>query len=389
MIAPITLGLVIGSKDWKKEILSSLEGAGARTVLDQDELGDLAAFLEKIERIRPDAVLIDFSRIPEPFEPLIEQIKSTSAQPLVVALHRSADPETILSVIRAGADEYLYPPFSANLSKALERLAGRTRQRQDRNSTSGRLLGFFSAKGGCGATTIACHAAVELARQTGQEVLLADFDLDAGLVGFLMKSRSRYSIMDAIVNTHRLDASYWRALISNGTPRLQVIRAPGAVVQREEPKAEDVQTVMRFVRFQYDWTVADLGRGMNPLVVSALEEVDEAFLVTTLDVPALHQVQQIIRSLVDSGYNQNRIRLVLNRVPKAPDVLPSELEGLLGIPVYAMLPEDHGSIYEAYAEGQLLPPNSLLGRHLTKMAATIAGVQEQPAGKKKFSIFGS
>ncbi len=389
MIAPITLGLVIGSRDWKREILSMLEGTGARTVLDQDEVGDLAAFLEKLDRTRPDAVLIDFSRIPEPFEPLIEQIKSTSPQPLIVALHWAAEPETILSVIRAGADEYLYPPFSANLDKALERLAGRTRQRQNLNGANGKILGFFSAKGGCGATTIACHAAVELARQTGQGVLLADFDLDAGLVGFLMKSKSRYSILDAMVNTHRLDASYWHALVSNGTPRLQVIRAPGAVVQREDPKGEDVQTVMRFVRSQYDWTVADLGRGMNPLVMSALEEVDEAFMVTTLDVPALHQVQQITRGLLDSGYNQNRIRLVLNRVPKTPDVLPSELEGLLGIPVYAMLPEDHGSLYEAYAEGQLLPPNSLLGRHLTKMAATIAGVQEQPATKKKFSIFGS
>ena len=53
-----------------------------------------------------------------------------------------------------------------------------------------------------------------------------------------------------------------------------------------------------------------------------------------------------------------------------------------------MLPEDHGSIYEAYAEGQLLPPNSFLGRHLAKMAGNIAGVEEQTA-KKKFSIFGN
>jgi Flp pilus assembly CpaE family ATPase len=123
-------------------------------------------------------------------------------------------------------------------------------------------------------------------------------------------------------------------------------------------------------------------------VLNALDEVDQAFLVTTLDVPALHQVQQIIRSLLDNGYGQDRLRLVLNRVPKAPDVMPGELEGLLGIPVFSMLPEDHGSIYEAYAEGQLLPANSYLGRHLSKLAASIAGIQEQP-GKKKFPFFGS
>jgi pilus assembly protein CpaE len=170
-------------------------------------------------------------------------------------------------------------------------------------------------------------------------------------------------------------------------PRLQVIRAPGAVAQRDEPKIEDIHTVLRFVRFQYDWTLVDLGRGLNPLVSNALEEMDHAFLVTSLDVPALHQVQQIVRNLLDIGYSSERLRLVLNRVPKSPDVMPNELEGLLGIPVFAMLPDDYGSIYEAYAEGHLVPSNTNLGRQLAKMAASVAGVQEQP-GKKKFSIFG-
>ncbi len=296
----------------------------------------------------------------------------------MVALHTSAEPETILTVIRAGADEYLYPPLAANLRKALERiLAGRNKQRQSATKGSGKMFGFFSAKGGCGATTIACHTAVEIARQTSQEILLADFDLDAGLVGFLMKSKSRYSILDAMSNTHRLDMNYWRALISNGMPRLQVIRAPGATAEREEPKPEDVHTVLRFVRFQYDWTIVDLGRGLNPLVLNALEEVDEAFLVTTLDVPALHQVQQIVRSLLDNGYGQDRLRMVLNRVPRNPDVMPAELEKLLGIPVYSMLPDDYASIYEAYAEGQLLSSSTNLGRHLARMAGKLAGITEQ------------
>jgi len=382
----ITLGLIIGTKEWRQEVQSCLEGSGARTVLDQPAVGEWPAFLERLERTRPDVLLIDFANLQAPYDELIAQIKNSAAAPQVVALHKSAEPETILSVIRAGADEYLYPPIGANLGKALERLAARLSTRMNGNPNGGKLLGFFSAKGGCGSTTIACHTAVELARQTNVDVLLADLDLDAGLVGFLMKCKSRYSILDAMANTHRLDLSYWRALVSNGTPRLQVIRAPGASAQREEPKTDDIRTVLRFVRFQYEWTLVDLGRGLNPLVLSALDEVDQAFLVTTLDVPALHQVQQIIRSLIDSGYGQDRLRLLLNRVPKAPDVMPGELEGLLGIPVFSMLPEDHGSVYEAYAEGQLLPANCNLGRHLTKLAAAIAGIQE-PANRKKFSLF--
>lgn len=385
---PITLGLVIETKELWQEVQSCLQGLPLHTLLEQAEIGDWSAFLDKLERLRPDVLLIDFTSLKDPYDEVVGKIKSTSAVPLVIALHKSAEPETILSVIRAGADEYVYPPLDTNLPKALDRMAvGRSKQQQGAARSGGRTCAFFSAKGGCGATTIACHTAVELARQTNREILLADFDMDAGLVGFLMKSKSRYSVLDAMSNTHRLDLSYWKAIVSNGMPRLGVIKAPGATAIREDPKREDLRHVLRFVRFQYDWTIADLGRGMNPLLMSALEEVDEAFLVTTLDVPALHQVKQIVENLSDTGYGRNRLRLVLNRVPKNPDVTADELEKLLGLSVYAMLPDDYASLYEAYTEGQLLPSNSNLGKQLARLAGRIAGIQEQ-TGKKRFSLFG-
>ncbi len=389
MAQSLTVGLVIRTRELWQEAQACLQQQSAQIVLEQQEVGDWIAFSEKLERIRPDALLVDLTNLSGSYEDAISKIKEASISSFVIAIHTSAEPETILAAIRAGADEFVYSPIATSLPKALERVAaGRVKQRLDANKNPGRTCGFFSAKGGCGATTIACHAAVELARQTNQGTLLADFDLDAGLVGFLMKSKSRYSILDAMSNTHRLDINYWRALISNGVPKLEVIRAPGATVQKEVPKDEDLRTVLRFVRFQYDWTILDLGRGLGPLVLGALDEVDEAFLVTTLDVPALHQVKQIVQNLADYGYGTNRLRLILNRVPKNPDIMPEELERLLSVPVFAMMPDDYASVYEAYAEGQLLSSNTNLGRQLARLAAKIAGIGEQP-GKKKFSLFSS
>lgn len=384
----ITAGLVLEGKEFALEARACLQTQPVRVLFEHEGTSDLDGLLAKVERVRPEVLFVDIRSLKEPYENFITPLKESPAPPMVVAMHSSADPETILAVMHAGADAYVYPPLASSIPKALDRLAPLVeRQRYSSNRPGGKTLGFLSAKGGCGATTIACHVAVELARQGTGEVLLADLDLDAGLIGFLMKSKSRFSVLDALTNTDRLDLSYWRALISNGIPRLQIVRAPGAQPRRQEPRQNDVRTVLRFVRFQYDWAVLDLGRGMNPLVLSGLEEVDEAFLVTTLDVPALHQVKEIVRSLMDGGYPSERLRLVLNRVPKNPDVMPEELENLLGVSVYAMLPDDYASIYEAYAEGQLVPSASPLGKQLVRMAAKIAGIQEQ-SSKKRFSLFG-
>ena len=72
----------------------------------------------------------------------------------------------------------------------------------------------MSAKGGCGATTAACHVAVELKRRTGKQVLLAEFEPTPGPVSFLMKTQGEYTLGDALDNVARVDDNFWAALIA-------------------------------------------------------------------------------------------------------------------------------------------------------------------------------
>jgi len=320
-------------------------------------------------------------------EHVVGRIKATSVDPMVIALHNTAEPELILSALRAGAHEFLHPPLKANLQQALERKSLERNKTRERLKQKGKVVGFLSAKGGCGATTIACHTAAQLGRQD-KRVLLADLDLDAGMIRFLMKSKSPYSVLDALNNLHRLDASYWNALISNGLPGLEIIAAPQALASKQQPNQEQMQNMLTFCRGQYDFTIVDLGRSLNLTAMNSLEEIDETYLVTTLDVPALHQSKQIIQTLSGVGYGRERLRLVLNRMPQRLDVTPDELEKMMSLPVFATLPNDYPSLYESYSEGSLLPPNSRLGKELNRMAMKVGGIEEEKGGKKKFSLFG-
>ena len=245
----------------------------------------------------------------------------------------------------------------------------------------------MSAKGGCGATTIVCHVAAELGRQN-QKVLLADLDLDAGMVGFITKTKAVYSILDAVNNLHRLDISYWKALVSNGIPGVEIVSSPLALASKVQPRDDQVRQVLAFARPHYDWTVADLGRSLSRTAMAALEEIDEACLVTTLEVPALHQSKQIIQTLLDSGFGKNRIRLILNRAPKRLDITANELEKMLGVPIFCMISNDYPELYETYAEGRMLNRSSELGKQMTMLAMKLAGMEEEKTVKKRFGLFG-
>jgi pilus assembly protein CpaE len=340
----------------------------------------LGAFMAAVERSKPDLVLIDVSVLRQTLQEVIEKLRLAVPDSMIVALNTTGVTGPVLECFRAGADEYLFPPLAEGLKKAIE-LREKELRKSESGKPEGKTVAFLSAKGGCGATTLACHVAVELSR-LNQRVLLADLDVNTGMVAFLMKSTSPYSIVDALSNVRRLDASYWKALVSNGIPGLDVVSAPTSMAAKQEPKPEEIREVLAFARKQYQWTVADAGRGLGASTMTAIESADEACLVTTPEISALHQTRQIVQRLLDGGYKQERLRLIVNRVPKRLGIRPEELPKMLGIPLYAAFPDCYAELHEAYSQGQLLPPGSVLGECMGRLARKLAGAEASKAKRK-------
>jgi pilus assembly protein CpaE len=385
-VLPISVGIIIQSKEIWEELHASLETVSARVVFELAEMADdWTPLLDRIARTRPDVVLIEVTKLRDPLEEVVRRIRATPANPHVFALHTEADSTAILSALRAGASEYLFPPFNESLKSALERISKSDDRVHEHKKRGGRSIAFLSSKGGCGATTLACHIALHLPQVSGGKVLLADLDMQSGMVGFLVKAKSSYSVADAASNLQRLDQSYWRALISNGIPNLEIITAPTTPVAKQTTP-EQLRHVLAFARTLYDWTVVDLGRNLTQQALVLLDMIDTTYLVTTQEVPALHQTKQMVQSLLTSGYPRENLRLILNRMPKRGEVTIEELEGMLGMNVYATLPNDYPALQEAYTEGRLLDTTSHLGRSFNSLARRVAGVTEEK--KKKFSLFG-
>jgi pilus assembly protein CpaE len=384
---PLTIGLAIENRVLMEQAQACLANLPFRVIVEHQDIGDLGSFLDRLERMRPDVVLVDISNWKEPLEGLVASIRAATGDSMLIALNTSAEADAILASLRAGINEYLFPPLEEPLRRTLEkRSVERSRRRDGGAKGAGKAFAFFSAKGGCGATTLICHVAAELGRQN-QKVLLADLDMDAGMVGFITKTKAVWSILDAVNNLHRLDIHYWKALVSNGIPGVEIMAAPLALASKQQIKDEQIRRVIAFAKPHYDWTLVDLGRSLSRVTMAALEEIDEACLVTTLEVPALHQAKQVIQTLLDSGYGKNRIRLILNRAPKRLDITPGELEKMLGVPIFCMIPNDYPELYETYAEGRMLGRGTELGKQIAKLATKLANLEEDKSTKKRFSLF--
>jgi pilus assembly protein CpaE len=236
----------------------------------------------------------------------------------------------------------------------------------------------MGAKGGVGATTFACNLAIELRRQTDQAALLADLDVNAGLVNFLMNTEAEYSILDAVANLHRLDLSFWDGIVAHGPGGVDIVRSPN-LLGVDEPDVRKIQHVLTLIRTFYRWTVLDLGR-MTGLSLSLLDKVSELYLVTMTSVPALYEAKRTIGALMKAGLEADRLRLIVNQVGTTQEFSGNELNRLFGVPVYAKLPGAAQELHDACTQGKLLGGNSAYRLQIAGLTRKLARLPEEMPG---------
>ena len=363
-------------------VLTSEYGDGSLDVFDPHEWDEV---IGKLRQDQPEILMLELGPVLARLGDALREVRTCTPRTKIVALHSTTDSDSILTALRSGVNDFVHPPWAENLRPALDRAFSDGNVDENRR---GKVIGFLSAKGGCGATTIACHVAADLHRQTKKKVLLADMDLASGMVGFTMKVQTSYSILDAVQNMSRLDESLWRALVVESKPGFDIVTAPGSIPREMYLPKEDLPQLIRFMRSKHDWVVLDLGRSLNSTVAAVYEEIDQLMIVSVLEVTALHGLKTIVRQLTERGENLDKLQLIINRTPKMMDMTTQDLAKILGRPLYALLPNDYPSLYRAYSSGTLLKQEDKLAEQFRALSSKISGFKPVAAPKKKFKLFG-
>ncbi len=384
-VAAVAIAVAVAEPKLRKSVLQALQHASLPVVEGNVEVDRFEDLITAVERLRPDILFLGLPGLPSDPALIIARLTTLDAPPRVVAVNESADPELILKSVRAGATEFVYPPFNSTaFQDSLRRVVDDCGRSRTEERTTGSVIGFVSAKGGCGATTLACHAASHLRRLTKKEVLLADLDLAAGITGTIMQTSARYSLDDALQNLHRMDLKLWKGLVATAPSGVDVIPSPPDHPISVTPLTRKLPPMLRFWRTQYDLTILDLGHGITQQLVDVLDSIDTLVLVATNEVLALRQAKQMIQMLAVRNLGANRLKLVINRMPKRAQIQIPELEKVMGHAIFAEIPNDYQRLNEAYSEPRLLEPSSELAMQIGKFAAKLAGIEGPEQKPRRF-----
>lgn len=352
--------------------------ADAATNLFRVQTADsLVAALNALAQRRFDVALVDLDS--HGLETLLTVQRHAPGLPVVAVTGHDSESMALATVERGAQDCLVKGSLTAeSLVRALQyAVLRRHNSSAPAEDQAAAVVGVLGAKGGVGATTIACHWALELHRQTKRKVLLVDLDVSSSSASFLMDVHSEYTTAEASTNLHRLDASFWNSLVCHTALGVDVLQAPGAMRFHDPLNGERVRHVLRFARSLYGYVVVDLGR-LDGVSLNLTEEVSELFVVTTPEIPSLYEAGRVINKLLEPGVTGGRIQLILNRLSKGVTRSVSDLECILGRPVCATLGDYSSELHEAYGNGQFLDERLPLSKQTRQMVAGFLGVAEQP-----------
>lgn len=366
----------LGDARLVREMLKDAEGLA----FEIQCAGSLLEALEALARGNFDVALTDLS-LPDCQGLEVFNAIQAHAPDLPIVVLTGLDSESAaLSAVKSGAQDYLVKGKldGSSLARALRYAVVRqtkSAQHGDTESQKATIFGMLSSNGGAGTTTIACHFALELKRQTQQGVLLLNLDTSSAGAAFLLKANSPYSISDVASSLNRLDSRLWNGVVSS-IEGIDFVLPPGALRFGDDLNGERVRHVLRFVRPLYRWIVVDLGQ-LDALSMNLLPELRDLFVITGYELPALYQAGRVLKKVLELGMPQNLVHLLLNRAPKNKMVSTQDLEKALGFPVHAVLDDCSEELADAYSEGRFLDRGLSIHKQAAELVSRSLGESKQ------------
>ena len=297
----------------------------------------------------PDVAVVDGRGDLASAVALVERLRAADATTGIFFVAATSNPDAILQSMRAGANEFFpWPPSKEALDEGITRTAGR---RETSAAPQATTMVFFGAKGGAGTTTMAVNSAVEISRLSKRPTVIVDLKPGLGEVSLFLGVRSRYTLLDALDNLHRLDGDFLRELVVKHKSGLEMLAGSDLFDRPGPGDSSALEEVFRLLGRQYEYIVIDAGSQMNPCSVSALYTADMIGLVANPDVPCVRNAQRLLDRIGQLGPCAERVKILLNRAAEPYPIPPAQLQSALGQPIFHTFPSDYKAVSSALNSG--------------------------------------
>src|SRR5579885_2413069 len=208
----------------------------------------------------PEIVFLSFESI-ERAEDMVGFLEKEATGIQIVAIHRAVDNKLLRQTMRAGVREFLADPFERSaVLEALATVRSLVERKPPTLESTSQIFGFLPSKAGVGTSTIALNVSAAMARRN-MHVLLSDFDLNSGMMRFILKLQNEYSVIDAVEHALQVDEHLWPQLVTS-LETLDVLHA-GRCNPNFRVEGTQIRALIDFMRRNYQALCFDMSGNLE------------------------------------------------------------------------------------------------------------------------------
>ena len=208
-------------------------------------------------------------------------------------------------------------------------------------SGPGRVIAIMAGKGGSGKTVTAVNLAIAIGlRADPERVAIVDADLQFGDVALVLQIDPVRTLDDVVDQIDQMTDEKLEATLLRHESGIRVLPAPLLPTRAGEIEAKSVVAVVDRLRSMFDTVIVDTGPVFDDGLVMLLEHADQVIAVVDMDLPSVKNAKIVLDSLLQLGFDMDRIRLVVNRANSKARLDLVEVERSLGLRVGGEIPSD-------------------------------------------------
>jgi pilus assembly protein CpaE len=395
--------LVVDDIAETRENLAKLIGFESdMTIVASAEGGQQA--VEFAKRDRPDVILMDINMPDMDGITATEIIANTVPESPIIMMSVQGEQDYLRRSMLAGAREFLVKPFSAdelvNAIRHVHEIEKVKRARyaqvapvasaQTPSLTSalqpqrGKIITFFSPKGGVGRTTIATNLAVALHQSTGQPVALVDGSLPFGDIAVILNmSPKAKTIADLVGSFDQVDAEVLESVLVPHSTGIKVLLAPPTPEAAELITGANIKRVLETLRQSYAYVVVDTWPSFQEQVLTMLDVADVILTLMTLEITSLKNVRVFMEIAEKLGYDDHKVQLVANRNDSSGGIKASDVEASLARKIPHTIVSDGRALVLAVNRGVpfvISHRDSQVAKDIFTLADKLSGAEGAGAG---------
>jgi pilus assembly protein CpaE len=332
----------------------------------------------------PDILVLDLSQF---WEIELRELLAHPERPQLIVIAPAEDNGRVIRMaMQAGARDYFtHPVERGEILASVQRMAEELGAKAQRQRGKGRLTAVINAKGGSGASFLACNIAHCMASHLHMRVALLDMDLQFGTLPLYLDLTPRDGVVAALANADQIDTVALEGYMLKHPSGLRLLASMSEDLALPWEIPQDrLDRLLGQAVGDFEHVVADLPRQIDPVTSRIMERAEHLLIVTQQGITHLRDAKRMVRVATrDLAIPNDRIHLIVNRHDKNGPIASAEIQAALKPGSLVEIPNDYRRVSEAINLGVPLCDGAK-GAAITKAIIEIAErLAQRPKAERK------